>query len=138
MVPDPQKTSIGMENFCAEGDGMWKLSDNELIDLASQELSELDLSEIDRVSDGIVVRQPGAYPIYDPNYRDHLEVIRSFLANIDNLQTIGRNGMHRYNNMDQSMHVGILAAQNVLGANQLLFFKIFSLFVDFPEIMIFT
>ena len=117
MVPDPKKTSVGMEYFCTEGDGIWTMSDNELIDLASRELSEIGLSEVDRVIDSFIVRQPGAYPIYDTNYRDHLEVIKSYLANIDNLQIIGRNGMHRYNNMDQSMLVGMLAAQNFLGAN---------------------
>ncbi len=116
MVPDPKKTSVGMEYFCTEGDGIWTMSDNELIDIASRELSELGLSEIDGVIDSFIVRQPGAYPIYDPNYRDHLEVIKSFLTSIDNLQTIGRNGMHRYNNMDQSMYVGMLAAKNILGA----------------------
>lgn len=117
MVPDSQKTSVGMEYFCTEGDGIWTMPDNELVDLASRELSELGLSEIDGVIDSFIVRQPGAYPIYDPHYQDHLEVIKRYLANIDNLQTIGRNGMHRYNNMDQSMLVGMLAAQNVLGAN---------------------
>jgi protoporphyrinogen oxidase len=117
MVPDPQKTSVGMEYFCNEGDGIWTMSDNELIDLASLELSELGLSEMDGVVDSFIVRQPGAYPIYSPNYRDHLEIIKSYLTSIDNLQTIGRNGMHRYNNMDQSMYVGMLAAQNSLGAN---------------------
>jgi len=117
MVPDPKKTSVGMEYFCTEGDGIWTMSDNELIKLASRELTELGLSEVDRVIDSFIVRQPGAYPIYDSNYRDHLGVIKSYLANIENLQTIGRNGMHRYNNMDQSMLVGMLAAQNVFGAN---------------------
>jgi protoporphyrinogen oxidase len=117
MVPDPQKTSVGMEYFCTEGDGIWTMPDNELIDLASRELSELGLSDIDGIIDSFIVRQPGAYPIYDPNYRDHLEIIKSYLTSIDNLQTIGRNGMHRYNNMDQSMLVGMLAAQNYLGAN---------------------
>jgi len=117
MVPDPKKTSVGMEYFCTVGDGVWTMSDRGLVDLASRELSELGLSEIDAVIDSFIVRQPGAYPIYDSNYRDHLEVIKSFLTSIDNLQTIGRNGMHRYNNMDQSMYVGMLAAQNFLGTN---------------------
>lgn len=117
MVPDTKKTSVGMEYFCTEGDAIWTMSDNEMVDLASRELYGLGLSEMDRVIDSCIVRQPGAYPIYDHNYRDHLEVIKSYLANIDNLQTIGRNGMHRYNNMDQSMLVGMLAAQNFLDAN---------------------
>lgn len=116
MVPDPHKTSVGMEYFCTENDEIWALSDDELIDLASRELSELGLSEIHEITDSFVIRQPGAYPIYNQNYRKHLHVIKDFLADIHNLQTVGRNGMHRYNNMDQSMLVGMLAAENILGA----------------------
>ena len=116
MVPDPKKTSVGMEYFCTEGDGLWTMSDDELLGMALREISELGLTEIDRVIDSFIVRQPGAYPIYDPNYQNNLKVIKSYVESISNLQTIGRNGMHRYNNMDQSMHVGMLAAQNISGA----------------------
>lgn len=114
MVPDKQKTNIGMEYFCDEGDRIWKMSDAELIDMASRELSELGLAEVNDVIDGFVIRQPDAYPIYNYDYKKHLKVIRDFIGTIDNLQTIGRNGMHRYNNMDQSMLTGMLSAQNVL------------------------
>jgi protoporphyrinogen oxidase len=117
MVPDSQKTSVGMEYFCNEGDQIWAMSDSELTDMASQELSQLRMAEIDDVIDSLVVRQPKAYPIYDPEYSKHLKVIRGFLGTIDNLQTIGRNGMHRYNNMDHSMLTGILAAENVQSAS---------------------
>jgi protoporphyrinogen oxidase len=117
MVPDPEKTSVGMEYFCNQGDEIWTMSNAELIDLASRELSELGLAEIDDIIDGFVVRQPNAYPIYDHEYNKRLKVIRDFLGAIDNLQTIGRSGMHRYNNMDHSMHTGMLAAQNIAGAN---------------------
>lgn len=116
MVPDPGKTSVGMEYFCNEGDETWSISDDALIDLASRELSQLGLVERDEIIDGFVVRQPDAYPIYDPGYRDRLRVIRDFLGNIVNIQTVGRSGMHRYNNMDHSMYTGILAAENALGA----------------------
>jgi hypothetical protein len=85
--------------------------------MGSRELSELGVAEVDDVMDSFVVRQPNAYPVYDSEYKEHLGVIRSFLGGIDNLQTIGRNGMHRYNNMDHSMLMGMLAAQNILGAN---------------------
>ena len=115
MVPNPRRTSVGMEYFCNEGDDTWTMSDAGLVEIASKELSELGLAEVDDVIDWVVFRQPGAYPIYDREYEENLRVIRSFLATIDNLQTIGRNGMHRYNNMDHSMLTGILAAQNVLG-----------------------
>ena len=117
MVPDPKKTSIGMEYFCTEGDAVWTMPDEELIDLASRELFELGLSETDKIIDSFIVRQPSAYPVYSSDYRNHIDVIKNYLKRIENLQTIGRNGMHRYNNMDQSMHVGMMAAQNCLGAN---------------------
>jgi protoporphyrinogen oxidase len=64
-----------------------------------------------------VIRQPRAYPVYDREYRKHLEVIKGFLATVDNLQTIGRNGLHRYNNQDHSMLTGMLAVRNLLGEN---------------------
>jgi hypothetical protein len=117
MVPDPQKTSVGMEYFCNDGDEIWTMSNTELISLASRELSQLGLVEIDDVMDSFVVRQPKAYPIYDHEYNEPLKVIRDFLGTIENLQTVGRNGMHRYNNMDHAMLTGLLAAENVLGAN---------------------
>ena len=116
MVPDPKNTSVGMEYFCNEGDETWTMSDAELIDLATRELSELGLANTHDVIDGLVTRQSKAYPVDDHEYEKHLEVIRDFLKTIDNLQTIARNGMHRYNNMDHSMYTGMLAVENMLGA----------------------
>ena len=115
MVPDARKTSVGMEYFCTEGDTIWTMSNAALIDMAARELSTLGLARIDDVTDGLVVRQPHAYPVYDNDYSAHLAVIRDFLGCFDNLQSIGRNGMHRYNNMDHSMLTGMLAAQNYGG-----------------------
>jgi protoporphyrinogen oxidase len=115
MVPDSRKTSLGMEYFCTEGDDVWMMSDAELLKLATRELASLGLADIADVEDGMVIRQPRAYPVYDRDYRRHLEVIRRFLATIENLQTIGRNGLHRYNNQDHSMLTGMLAVRNLLG-----------------------
>lgn len=115
MVPDPSKTCLGMEYFCTSGDGMWTMSDTELLDLASSELVSLGLADAGEVEDGVVLRQPKAYPVYDHEYRKHLQVIQNFLATFDNLQTTGRNGMHRYNNQDHSMLTGMLAVRNLLG-----------------------
>ena len=116
MVPDPDKTSLGMEYFCDEGDEVWQMPDEDLRGLASSELAELGLAHTDDVIDSYVVRQPKAYPVYNHGYEENLETIRTFLGTIENLQTIGRNGMHRYNNMDHSMITGMLAAENVLGS----------------------
>jgi protoporphyrinogen oxidase len=94
---------------------VWSRSDAELCALASRELVDLGLASRDEIVDGCVVRQRKAYPIYDAGYRAHVETIRRYLDTFENLQTIGRNGMHRYNNQDHSMLTGILAARNVLG-----------------------
>ena len=60
---------------------------------------------------------PKAYPVYDSTYQDSLKLIRDFLHPFKNLQLIGRNGMHKYNNQDHSMLTAMLAAKNILGAN---------------------
>jgi len=117
MVPDPSKTCLGMEYFCTKGDGVWTMSDTELLDLATIELAKLGLANAADVEDGVIIRQPKAYPVYDHEYRRHLKVIQDYLAIFENLQTTGRNGMHRYNNQDHSMLTGWLAAKNILGEN---------------------
>ena len=116
MVPDPLKTSIGMEYFCNEGDELWNMDDVELAELGRSELAKLELADASNVIDHFVVRQAKAYPIYDRDYGQHLKIIRNYIETIDNLQTVGRNGMHRYNNMDHSMYTGMLAAKNVMGS----------------------
>jgi protoporphyrinogen oxidase len=115
MVPDASKTCLGMEYFCSQGDSIWEMSDTELIELATRELASLGLAKVGDVEDGVVIRQPKAYPVYDRDYRQHLEVIKDFLTTFENLQTIGRNGMHRYNNQDHAMLTGMLAVRNLLG-----------------------
>ena len=116
MVPDPEKTCVGMEYFCSEGDALWEMSDDELIALASREIVGLGLvPALQQVEDGTVIRQKKAYPVYDGEYRQHLDVIQRYLKQFENLQTVGRNGMHRYNNQDHSMLTGLLAAKNILG-----------------------
>jgi protoporphyrinogen oxidase len=115
MVPDPRKTSLGMEYFCAEGDTTWRMSDADLIELATRELGVLGLASAEEVEDGVVFRCPHAYPVYDQGYREHLGIVQGFMATFDNLQTIGRSGMHRYNNQDHSMLTGMLAIENLLG-----------------------
>lgn len=116
MVPDASKTCVGMEYFCSEGDSLWEMSDEDLIKLASKEIVGLNLvPDLKYVSDGTVIRQKKAYPVYDGEYRQHLDVIQQYLQQFENLQTVGRNGMHRYNNQDHSMLTGLLAAKNILG-----------------------
>lgn len=115
MVPEPDKSSIGMEYFCMEGDELWNSSDEQLLRQAANELEELGLAKATDVVDGTVIRQPKAYPVYDSEYREALDLIRGWLARFPNLQVVGRNGMHRYNNQDHSMLTAMLAIDNLLG-----------------------
>jgi len=117
MVPEPGKTCLGMEYFCFEGDGLWTSTDAELIAQASGELAQLGLAPGANVVDGAVVRVKKAYPTYDATYREHLDVIQDYLKLIPNLHTVGRNGMHKYNNQDHSMYTAMLAVENMHGAS---------------------
>jgi protoporphyrinogen oxidase len=117
MVPEPGRTCLGLEYFCFEGDGMWTTSDEELIALATTELEALGLVPPGLVRDGTVIRMPKAYPIYDGEYRAHLDTVRSWIDPIANLHTVGRNGMHKYNNQDHSMLTAMMAVWNMQGAS---------------------
>src|SRR5262249_51512627 len=117
MVPDANKTCLGLEYFCFEGDGLWNMPDQELIELGKRELASLGLARTTEVEDGSVVRMPKAYPVYDPGYVDALKTVRKFIDSLSNLQLVGRNGMHKYNNQDHSMLTAMLAVKNILGYN---------------------
>ncbi len=113
MVPDGAKTSLGLEYFCAQGDELWNTPDAALVELARREIDRIGLARYEDVEDGCVVRVPNAYPVYDSDYRDHLALVRKFVDGLENLQTIGRNGLHRYNNQDHAMLTGMFAARNL-------------------------
>jgi protoporphyrinogen oxidase len=113
MVPDATRSCLGLEYFCTEGDDLWESADDALIALGTRELERVGLVVAADVEDGCVVRVPKSYPIYDSGYTDALATIRAYLATFDNLHTIGRNGLHRYNNQDHSMMTGVHAARNV-------------------------
>lgn len=115
MVPDDSSSSLGMEYFCQEGDGLWTMSDADLRELASQELEKIGIGSASDVVDAAVIRQPKAYPVYDEHYADALTVISDWLGTLENFQTVGRNGLHRYNNQDHSMLSAMFAARNILG-----------------------
>ena len=118
MVQDPDRTTVlGLEYFCFEGDGLWTTPDAELLALAERELRQLNLIGGARVFDGTVVRQRKAYPIYDGEYREHLDQVRTWIDPIENLHCVGRNGMHKYNNQDHSMLTAMMTVWNMQGAS---------------------
>ena len=119
MVPTGT-TCLGLEYFCFEDDGLWTMSDRDLVALATQEIVKVGLVSAADVVDGCVVRQPKAYPVYDDAYREHMEVIRRDLEqSYPSLHLIGRNGMHKYNNQDHAMMTAMLTARNIMAGERI-------------------
>jgi UDP-galactopyranose mutase len=107
-----------MEYFVFENDELWSSSDQRLLEMARREIVQLGLVQMLEIEDGTVVRMPKAYPMYDQNWSVHVDTIRNYLReSVPNLQLVGRNGMHKYNNQDHSMITALYAARNICGAN---------------------
>lgn len=117
MVPNQDKTCLGLEYFCFEGDALWNMSDDQLIGLGTREMEVLGFLKAEDVEDGAVVRMPKTYPIYDSTYQETIRIIREFFDGINNFQLVGRNGLHKYNNQDHSMLTAMRASENIFGAN---------------------
>ena len=112
------RTCLGMEYFVFEGDELWTCSDDDLVALATKELSAIGLVDPSDVEVGYVVRMPKAYPVYDDVYADNVQVIRRwFEEHAPNVHPVGRNGMHKYNNQDHSMYTAMLTVENIHGAH---------------------
>jgi protoporphyrinogen oxidase len=111
-------TCLGVEYFCFEDDDIWGMDDESAVELAISELAKLELVDPSRVTNGVKVRVPRAYPMYDSSYREAVAVIRGYLDHFENLVTCGRNGLHRYNNQDHSMWTAALATRNLLAGTE--------------------
>lgn len=110
MVADPEKTVwIGLEYFCSEGDEMWNMADRDFIELAKKELVHIGIVDMEDIIDSVRVRIKKAYPSYFGTY-EQFDKVKDYLNTFENLYCIGRNGQHRYNNMDHSMLTAMLAA----------------------------
>ncbi|MFA7099642.1 MAG: NAD(P)/FAD-dependent oxidoreductase [Eubacteriales bacterium] len=114
MVSDPDnKVWIGLEYFCGEGDEMWNMSDSEFIDFAKGEVELIGITEKRFISDAVRVKVKKAYPSYFGSYKD-MGKVAEYLNSVENLYCIGRNGLHRYNNMDHSMLTAMAAVDSLL------------------------
>ena len=113
MVRDPATPWLGLEYFCNEGDALWSRSDGELAAMAVEEMIRLGFITRADVLDSTVIRMPKAYPAYMGTYAG-LGTIREYTNRFENLFLVGRNGMHRYNNMDHSMLSAMVAVDNIL------------------------
>ncbi len=113
LVSDPDKAWIGMEYFVNEGDDLWSMEDSDFCQFAQTELVKLGIIDADDVIKSKVYRIPKAYPAYFGSYSE-FDIIRQWTDAIPNLFLIGRNGMHRYNNMDHSMLSAMSAVECIL------------------------
>ena len=106
---------IGLEYFCTEGDEFWTMSDSQFVEMAVKELRQIGfLDQNEPVRKSIRIKVKKAYPAYFGSYAE-FETVRNWLNDRSNLFCIGRNGQHRYNNMDHSMMSGIEAVRALLG-----------------------
>lgn len=118
LVKDADNTVwLGLEYFCNEGDSFWNMTESERTDLAVRELIKIGvISGETEILDSHTEKVRKAYPAYFDTYERLPEVI-DYLNSLDNLYCIGRNGQHRYNNMDHSMMTAMLAVNCILGGN---------------------
>ena len=113
MVKDPENTVwIGLEYFCTEGDEMWNMDDQTFISYAVSELAKIGVIDSNSVLDSVRLRVKKAYPAYFDSY-SQFDTVKQWLSGIDNLWCIGRNGQHRYNNMDHSMLTAMEAVRAI-------------------------
>ena len=113
LVKDAKnKVWIGLEYTCEEGDEFWNMSEDEFTDFAVDELVSMNIINKEQVEDTHQEKIKKAYPAYFDTYKD-IDKLISYINNIDNLFCIGRNGQHRYNNMDHSMVTGMEAAYDI-------------------------
>lgn len=109
---------LGLEYFCSENDDLWNMQDKDFVNMAADELYRIGFINKNDVLDSIVIRMKKAYPSYFGSYKYFAE-LRKYINSIENLYCIGRNGQHRYNNMDHSAMTGIEAAKLMIkGGNK--------------------
>ena len=113
LVNDYENTMwIGLEYFCTEGDDLWSMDKESFINMAIEELVKIDIIEREDVIDACHVKIKKAYPSYYGSYYE-LDKVKCFLDGIENLYCLGRNGQHRYNNMDHSMLTAMECVNNI-------------------------
>jgi protoporphyrinogen oxidase len=112
MVSDKSKVWVGLEYFCFEGDELWSMPDDDLVQFGAQELAKIDIIDEAQVLDGTVLRMDKTYPAYFGSY-DRFPEIRKYVDRFENLFLVGRNGMHKYNNQDHSMLTAMVAVDNI-------------------------
>ena len=113
LVENQDNTWLGLEYFCNEGDELWNMTDEEFSGFAINELEKINIIKKENVLDSNVIRVLKAYPAYFGSYND-FDIIKNYVDKFENLFLAGRNGMHKYNNMDHSMLSSMEAVKNII------------------------
>ena len=114
MAGEADVSPLTIEYFVFDGDPISRATDEQLISRATDELAATGLVSRDRVLSGFVVRSAKAYPVIEIGHRQHVETIKAWVDQFENLLPIGRSGMYKYNNQDHAMATGLLAARTAL------------------------
>jgi protoporphyrinogen oxidase len=116
MVPDDDHTSLVLECFCARGDDIWSMKDEEIADRCISDLvNKLRFIDRSEVVGFQAVRTVQAYPVYDMDYQKNIATVMDFLNTMPGLHVVGRGGSFRYNNADHSIEMGLLLGRRLLG-----------------------
>ena len=113
MVKNAKETVwIGLEYFCNENDKYWNMTEKDFTDFAISELEKMKIIKKEYVLDSHREKVKKAYPAYFDTYK-YIDKLIDYLNNFENLYCIGRNGQHRYNNMDHSMLTAFETVKNI-------------------------
>ncbi len=114
LRPNENHSAISLECFTFTDEPFWFKTDEELLEQAKLEIDKIGLVKKDLIIDGMVLRIHDAYPIYEGNYKEHLNIVYNYLGQFKNLKLMGRNGMHQYNNMDTAMLSAMKAVNDII------------------------
>lgn len=114
LRPNENHSAISLECFTFTDEPFWLKTDEELLEQAKLEIDKIGLVKKELIIDGMILRVPDAYPIYEGNYKEYLDIVYNYLGKFKNLKLMGRNGMHQYNNMDTAMLSAMKAVQEII------------------------
>lgn len=120
MLADKNSSAISVEYFVFQKDALWQMKDNDIINLAVDELIKMNLlNKKEDVSSGFVIRETESYPTYYMGHQEHFDAIKKFVKKFKNVELIGRGGQYKYDNMDHAVFSGLLAARKIMGISSL-------------------
>ena len=114
LRPNENHSAISLECFTFTDEPFWIKTDEELLEQAKLEIDKIGLVKKELIIDGMALRIPDAYPIYEGNYKEYLNIVYNYLGKFKNLKLMGRNGMHQYNNMDTAMLSAMKAVDEII------------------------